>query len=49
MRAIEEEFVKILRAGERLGISADDILNHLRRRNFATNSFIQQQQPFFNL
>ncbi|KAI1728331.1 neuropeptide-like peptides nlp-40 [Ditylenchus destructor] len=34
MRVIEDQLTEVLRAGEQLGVTADDILTHLRRRNF---------------
>ncbi|KAI6182085.1 hypothetical protein M3Y97_00342200 [Aphelenchoides bicaudatus] len=33
IRAIEEQLSEILRAGETLGVNADEVLQHLRQRN----------------
>ncbi|KAI6221306.1 hypothetical protein M3Y99_01559300 [Aphelenchoides fujianensis] len=33
IRAIEDQLNEVLRAGETLGVSADDVLGHLRQRN----------------
>lgn len=42
MRAVEHELAVVLRAGERLGVSAPQILAHLRAQNEVSNGGVAE-------